>query len=234
MSWLDRRSDDGEGEGWLSVSDLMAGLMVVFLFIAITYIRPLAETRTRVADIVTAWQDDRRAIYDALEIEFAQDLPRWDAALDRQTLTVRFRAPDVLFERGTAALTPRFEAILDEFAPRYLAVLARFADRIEEVRVEGHTSSEWNEDTPPDIAYFNNMALSQERTRAVLERALALPRVDPLRDWARSVLTANGLSSSRLVLGPDGAEDAGASRRVEFRVRTDAARRIEAIVESLE
>ena len=42
-----RRSESDNDESWLSVSDLMAGLMVIFLFIAITYIRPLAETKQK-------------------------------------------------------------------------------------------------------------------------------------------------------------------------------------------
>ena len=53
--------------------------------------------------------------------------------------------------------------------PRYLNVLTQFRDSIDEVRIEGHTSSLWNHRSTPEEAYFNNMALSQGRTRAVLE-----------------------------------------------------------------
>ena len=37
-----RKDEDSD---WLSVSDLMAGLMVIFLFIAIIFIRPLTEQK---------------------------------------------------------------------------------------------------------------------------------------------------------------------------------------------
>jgi outer membrane protein OmpA-like peptidoglycan-associated protein len=68
-------------------------------------------------------------------------------------------------------------------------------------------------------AYFLNMALSQARTRTVLDFGLTRTAIPPdMRDWARSLITANGLSSSRLRLRPDGTEDREASRRVEFRV----------------
>lgn len=53
--------------------------------------------------------------------------------------------------------------------PRYLDVLLQFRDSIDEVRIEGHTNSAWNERSTSDEAYFKNMKLSQGRTRSVLE-----------------------------------------------------------------
>ena len=45
-------------------------------------------------------------------------------------------------------------------------------------------------------------------------------------------MTANGLSSSKPILSLGGEEDRERSRRVEFRLRTDAESRIAAILES--
>jgi outer membrane protein OmpA-like peptidoglycan-associated protein len=67
------------------------------------------------------------------------------------------------------------------------------------------------------------MALSQARTRTVLEYCLSLPAARGVESWARSTLVAVGMSSSRPARLPDGSEDRGRSRRVEFRVVTDAA-----------
>ena len=47
-------------------------------------------------------------------------------------------------------------------------------------------------------------------------------------DWAKALITANGLSSSHLIL-KDGEEDKELSRRVEFRVRTNAEKQLEEI-----
>jgi outer membrane protein OmpA-like peptidoglycan-associated protein len=44
-------------------------------------------------------------------------------------------------------------------------------------------------------------------------------------------MTANGLSSSKPVLGTAGNEDSERSRRVEFRLRTDAESRIATMLE---
>jgi outer membrane protein OmpA-like peptidoglycan-associated protein len=107
-----------------------------------------------------------------------------------------------------------------------------FRDDIEEVRIEGHTSSEWATGTPPLDAYFFNMGLSQDRTRAVLEYGLT--KTGAAKDtltWAQQMITANGLSSSRIVSTPTGGEDKEGSRRVEFRVLMRAKERLMQLVE---
>jgi outer membrane protein OmpA-like peptidoglycan-associated protein len=98
-------------------------------------------------------------------------------------------------------------------------VLSEFQSSIEEIRIEGHTSSEWT-NASPEQAYYLNMALSQARTREVLSFALSLPAVSSQRDWVQTFLTANGLSSSRPIFDASGSENPERSRRVEFRIRT--------------
>lgn len=222
-----------DGSEWLSVSDLMAGLMVIFLFIAIVFIRPLAEQNKRMSDIALTWQEREAAIYEALLAEFQDDLPRWNAEIERDTLLIRFKSPDVLFETGQDDIRNEFRTILADFFPRYIGVLSPFKGYVEELRIEGHTSSEWL-GSDRMIAYFNNMELSQNRTRAVLRYVLELKDIVDEQDWLKSRLTANGLSSSQLVLLPDGQEDSGRSRRVEFRVRTTARAEIIKILEAVQ
>ncbi|MBR0096017.1 MAG: OmpA family protein, partial [Synergistaceae bacterium] len=124
-------------------------------------------------------------------------------------------------------------AVLDDFFPRYIKILNLYKDNIAEVRIEGHTSSEWIGSKNNLEAYFNNMKLSQDRTRAVLNYCLNMPAMKEHQAWAISAITANGLSSSKLILNSHGKEDAALSRRVEFRVRTDADKRIMKILEEI-
>src|SRR5690606_651372 len=121
--------------------------------------------------------------------------------------------------------------ILDEFFPKYIEILGseKYRADIEEIRIEGHTSSEAGL-LSVDEAYFYNMRLSQDRTRSVLEYVLGIPEVRADRVWIREHLTANGLSSSKLVLDDKGKENRLRSRRVEFRVRTNAEKRIVKII----
>lgn len=278
--------DDGD---WLSVSDLMAGLMVIFLFIAIVFIRPLAEQNValeektkvyeeqaitleeqasmleeqasqleeqndslesqaeileeqkilltqqqdRISEIAISWQEAELNIYEALVAEFKEDLPKWNAEIEQDTLLIRFKAPDVLFAEGRSNLREEFQGILRDFFPRYALVLADFSSSIEEIRIEGHTSSEWN-GVSPTQAYFNNMELSQARTREVLRFVLTLPSLNGQKEWLKALLTANGLSSSHLILDENGEEDSELSRRVEFRVRTTARSEIVRILEEVQ
>lgn len=248
--------EDGE---WLSISDLMSGLMVIFLFIAIVFIRPLTEENKdllraqddliernneldklrkdisiqnqQISDIALAWRDKERKIYEALVAEFRGDLQRWDAEVEEATLLIRFNAPEVLFNSGDDHLRKEFVEILADFFPRYIGILDTFRDSLEEVRIEGHTSSKWT-GISPEQAYIENMRLSQTRTRAVLQYVLNLNGVDRQRSWLQPLLTANGLSSSQLVRDKDGKELPDRSRRVEFRVRTTARAEIIKILEA--
>ena len=78
------------------------------------------------------------------------------------------------------------------------------------------------------------MELSQSRTRSTLRFILGLPEVQNDSTWLRKNVTANGLSSSRPILNKDGTENMQRSRRVEFRIRTDADSRIATILESVQ
>ena len=166
-------------------------------------------------------------------MEFKGDLQNWKAQLIKDDLLIRFTDPEVLFAEGSSDLKPEFRAILSDFFPRYVRILTspKYRASISEVRIEGHTSSDWTGVTTPEDAYFRNMELSQARTRSALVFALGLPEVNGERGWLRQYLTANGLSSSHPVFDASGVEDPARSRRVEFRVRTDAETRIAKILE---
>ena len=128
-----------------------------------------------------------------------------------------------------------FAAILADFFPRYLSILSseRYRDEIQEVRIEGHTSSAWSQAVNSDDAYLRNMELSQARTRSTLGYVMELAQVAYAKDWLRQHLTANGLSSSQLIVQQDGSEDADRSRRVEFVVVTDAETRLSTILQEI-
>lgn len=213
------------GDYWISISDLMSGLMVIFLFIAVAYITNVAFTYQRLRD----------DLYQDLRTEFEGDLEKWSATISREDLSVQFTEPQVLFDKGEAYVNQRFQRILRDFFPRYIDVLTRpkYKSEIAEVRIEGHTSSEWSGLTGLD-AYVANMELSQDRTRAVLSYVMRLDGSRRYRDWLIDHLTANGLSYSQLVRTKAGEEDKQRSRRVEFRVRTDAEEQIQSIVTSPE
>ena len=217
MSGKPATAPHGDDEQWAPISDLMAALMMVFMFIAILFVRSIVQ-----ADEASQSECDKLLI--SLQNEFKDDLQEWGAVLLSDT-TARFHHPEILFENGETAIRPRFQSILASFFPRYIGVAQARDDRdeVREIRIEGHTSSAWAGAGSKDEAYFMNMALSQGRTRSILQLVLSLPMRPSLLRWAKPLITANGLSSSKLMLHPtSGAENEAKSRRVEFRLITSA------------
>lgn len=226
-----RSKGDAEGH-WLSVSDLMAGLMMVFMLVSIVFMVNVEIERNKVRDVAILYDQLRTQLYKDLNAEFKQDMEVWGAELD-EDLVFRFNNTEVLFDKGQARLKPDFKDILEDFFPRYVGIItgSNYRDDILEVRIEGHTSSGWFGATNEDDAYIRNMALSQERTRSTLGFLLELNSVADQKNWLKQRLTANGLSSAKVVTGPAGVENKDRSRRVEFRVRTDAEGRIATILD---
>lgn len=232
-SWSIKTEAESE---WVSISDLMSVLMMIFLFIAISYMHNVQQTQLSVKKVAVAYQELQLDLYSDLWKEFKDDLPKWKAIIEKDTLTIRFEEPEVLFSIGSSDLTDRFRLILEDFFPRYVRIISadKYRKNIEEIRIEGHTSSEWTGESQEMEAYFNNMSLSQNRTRSVLKYCLSLVKDPNVLDWSRQFITANGLASSQIIRNKDGAEDKLKSRRVEFRTKTNAEKKVVEIIERME
>lgn len=227
---------------WVPLSDLMTGLMMIFLLVAIVFMlqvkkkeEKIVEAQNRIRDIATQYTDLRGQLYKELSEEFRNDLPKWRASI-KPDLTVRFEEPSVQFDTGAAIVKDGFKTTLNSFFPRYINILRspKYADAIEEVRIEGHTSSLWK-NLAPEPAYYENMRLSQERARSVLMHVFNIQGIrdeETLR-WLIARVTANGLSSARRLQVSDGSEDFIGSQRVEFRVRTAAENQLSKILGAL-
>ena len=240
-----------KGEHWIPLSDLMTGLMLMFLLIAVIFMlrverdsvdlkkaRHAAEMQAQIAEtqaerlkrVAVLYNDTREQLYSDLLKEFETDLLKWRAELDKD-LAIRFEEPEGQFPNGSSVLQPKFKAVLDTFIPRYVHILAseKYKSSIEEIRIEGHTSSAWGQQPALD-AYFSNMDLSQKRTLKTLQYIFAIPEIEKLQGWMKEKITANGLSSSRLRFLPNGSEDQKGSQRVEIRVRLNADGRLQALL----
>lgn len=225
-----KREDDSH---FIPLSDIMTALMLLFLLISVVYMIKVNDS----VQIPRIFKATSQGLAENLGYEFKTNLKAWGAVLDKD-LTVRFTEPDILFKTGSANLSARFQEILDDFFPRYLRIMMdkKFINNIEEIRIEGHTSSFWG-DLSGDEAYFNNMALSQERTRAVLQYLLSLDLSEHEREWLRKHFRAIGfanakpLNASGELLKEGEREHSLNSQRVEFRVRTNIEQKIADLVE---
>ena len=220
----------GEDEGeWISISDIMTTLMIIFLFISILYIK---KVQNQIQEIKKAnevirqasqeYVDHQKTIYESLQKEFSKDLKKWEAELLKDPVIIRFLSPDIMFLSGKSNIQPQFKKILQDFCPRYFSVLSKFRKSIEEIRIEGHTSFEWYGAKTKTDAYFKNMKLSQGRTRSVLQYCVTLKSLNQnIKSWATKILTANGLSSSKPLCSETSVNCRARNRRVEFRLQAD-------------
>lgn len=223
---------------WISLSDLMTSLMMIFLLISVIYMIKVQE----MVKIPTIYKETLQGLGNALQKEFKNDLNKWKAVIDKD-LTVRFQEPDIMFETNSGVLKPEFKKVLDEFFPRYLDIMMdpKYVENIEEIRIEGHTSTVWKNGTGEKDAYFNNMELSQLRTRSTLQYLVNMPVVKNSPEkfiWLKSHFRAIGFSSAKpvasnglAVTDKNQVEDQKRSQRVEFRVRTNIEKRVADIVE---
>ena len=202
-------------EHWVSISDVMTGLMVIFLFIAIGYMlnvrleaNQMILLRAELQNLLDAYKNWQVDLASDLEEEFEgnvlkrNEFKTWKGYLDKETLSIRFKQP---FPINVYEVSEDFASkVLRNFFPRYIAILTqdKYRDRIAEIRIEGHTSSEWSSQVPVHEAYIKNMELSQNRARNVLDYVLNIDTrpITENRVWIKKHLTANGLSSSQLVL----------------------------------
>lgn len=216
-------------EAWVSTSDMMSGLMMVFLFIAIVYIQNVG---TYLDDINEAQQQ----ICSQLQNEFEAVQEQWMISICEDGLVVKFEN-EAIFPPGDAEISEEFVQVLSQFYPRFMRIVWDNRIDISELRIEGHTSSEGRIDMSQFDAYLYNTRLSQDRSRNVMDFVLSLDEIgssDEYLQWSFNNLTAHGLSSSNLVYDEDGLEDQIRSRRVEFRLRTSAQDRLSELVRALD
>lgn len=221
----------------MSVGDLMAALLLIFVLLLSWNLLQLTEQSEERAKKAKEYKNIRLELYNDLNRAFQDSLESWGAEID-SNLVIRFKEPDVLFRINVTTVSERYQQILTNFFPRYIDLLyqVKYRDEIEEIRIEGHTSSEGPRNYSKFETYFFNMNLSQQRTQEVLKYSLALLSNNPiLQDWTQFRITANGLSSSKvkkIIVDGIEVEDPQKSRRVEFSVRTNAERQIERIIQT--
>ena len=225
-------SGENENPFSFSIGDLMAGVLFIFVLLLASSMLEIQEKAERDAEIASRYNNIKSDIYFDIAKEFKDDLSQWNAVVDENDLSIRFSLDESgakvsYFDSGRPDVKQEFKNVLDEFFPKYLSIIANpnYRDSIEEIRIEGHTDS--------NGGYMLNVGLSQERAKNVLDYCLNMAGKDPdlkeMMEWAQYKITANGLSYSHPILNADGSENKDLSRRVEFKVRTNAEAQLEEI-----
>ncbi|MEA3331263.1 MAG: OmpA family protein [Campylobacterota bacterium] len=206
----------------MSISDMMSGLMLVFLFIAISFMIEVESQKQEMKDVAISYRDAKANLNEVLYAEFENDLEMWDATITQDNSIV-FSSPDILFEVSRSDIKDEFKVVLDDFFSRYVTVLTskEYKDEIKELRVEGHTSDSWEDAKSQKEIYLKNMQLSQNRAYKVLSYCYSLEdeTVQQNRPWLQKHFRANGMAYSKL-------KDKARARRVEFTIQMKSEDRV--------
>jgi len=236
-----RKSDEEETTYWLSYSDMMAALLLVFvLIISFTMLQAKKQYEQKEAELLEQQSEAeeqrelleeqqeimreqqeqldkivgiRADLVEALKSEFSgTDL---SVTVDPQTGSITLDS-SILFDINKFDIKDSGHDFLDQFLPRYLSVLMseEFAPYVSEIIIEGHTDT--------NGSYMHNLELSQQRALSVARyclqdenTVLSAQQTEALRE----IVTANGRSYSNPILNDDGSVNLAASRRVEFKFR---------------
>ena len=212
---------------WLSYSDMMAALLLVFILIlSCTLLETRATYEAKQAElaekekIIASQQSQidtivgvRGDLVDALSTEFSGNA--LSVKVDAQSGTITFDST-LLFGIDDDQLQDQGKAFLDQFLPKYFSVLLSedFSPYVAEIIIEGHTDT--------DGSYMYNLQLSQNRAFAVASYCLENSNhilTDNQLEKLRILLTANGRSWSSPIYNDDGSVNMDASRRVEIKFR---------------
>ena len=200
---------------WMSISDMMSGLMLIFLFIAISFMVKVEAEKQDMKDVAIQYRDTKADLNEALFGEFENDLKGWNASITKDNSIV-FSSPEVLFHISKSEITEEFKSILEGFFSRYIKILTskKYKNEIQELRVEGHTSNTWKNAISKKEIYLKNMQLSQQRAYNVLSFCYDLEdeTIKTNRAWLEKHFRANGMAFSQM-------KEPEKARRVEFTVQ---------------
>ena len=193
---------------WISFSDLMAGLLFVFILIFAVTILAFQEEQESMEAERAARENITKKIVAMLLDQFQTEYD-YPVEINQETGTLTV-SEGVLFEFNEAVLTDDGQAFLQDFIPKYCTILFQIPEIGEEIAaviVEGHTDEIGS--------YQFNMGLSLRRAYSVVEYIYDSDRFAEFayKTTLQQKLSANGRSKIELKETPV------LSRRVEFKFR---------------
>ena len=191
--------DDGDHESstYLSIGDLMSGLVMCLALLFITSLVQLQQAKEQLLK-------QRRIVVGTLIEKLGGN--NINVEVNQETGDVSLRDA-ILFDEGSAALKPEGKAFLRQFIPIYSQVIfsSGIEDQISRVVIEGHTSS--------NGSYESNLELSLLRSLSVTKYVFS----NDLQFSTKQNLSQKILSSGRGEIDANQKTDKSSDRKVLFR-----------------
>lgn len=222
---LSHSHEEEKDSFWVSYTDLMSGLLVIFALVLMVAMFNMQstyeESKAVIAEKEEALEKQNEMIEEIVGVksDIIHELVKafkdsnLNMEVDQQTGAIRFSG-GVFFEKNSSEVSPTGEQYLEQFIPVYIGILLsdQFRNEVSQIVVEGHTDAEGG--------YLFNLKLSQDRTLSVVQK-ISDPEFPNFvhREELTSVITANGRAFSVPIYNNDGMIDSDKSRRVEFKFR---------------
>ncbi len=220
------RQNRNEESTWLSLSDMMTVLMLLFLVLVIIVTWDTKKVNNEITGEISQITEAEKQLCKDLKNKIFKKFTNQDLEIDCNPITVTFINPDYQFDKNRSEVKPEFKKALEKFIPIFINTIYGWKNisLVDEVRVEGHTDSDFSSEKTKLQGFLYNMKLSQERSRNVLDYSMNMDvfrSSQELNEWGYRKMTANGLSFSRRKFIENSIkEDKKNSRRVEFKLRT--------------
>jgi len=211
MFFTRNSKQEEETSYWLSFSDLMASVLIIFILLFVYNLIAYEESMNETEKMIQELTSTRMKIISMLQDEF--DKEDIDIIIDPKTGAIQLNE-SILFDTGKSQLKDEGKAFAEKFIPIYVSILlgnAEIKSQLSQIIIEGHTD---------DVGgYLYNLKLSQERSLSVAQFLLNPEFNYKYKDEMEKYLTINGRSYSEPILNSDDSINKDASRRVEIKFR---------------
>lgn len=197
---------------WITMSDLLLGLAVVFISLFVFAITGFSQNAIKQKQ--TQMDVSSKIIEQLQEVNINADIDKMTGDLNIPSVN--------LFDLNSSILTPEGKKLLDKIVPVYINSI--FADeelssQIENIVIQGHTDSQMFAGvSSKEEQFLRNMDLSLKRANSVAEYIFKTKYDKIYSDKLRSKLVVEGNSYNEPVI-TNGQEDFAKSRRVEIKLK---------------
>jgi outer membrane protein OmpA-like peptidoglycan-associated protein len=195
-----------------SLTDLMTSLMVIFILLLLVFISHTASKDAALRDVLL-----NELKKDLIPQGFNESSIRPDPK-DRNAILVIVPNNLMHFESRQSYLPEAGRSFLESHIPLFADVLCSkaFSPGIDSIVVEGHTDRQPWQGSSPEESENKNLKLSQDRSMAVVEEALADLKEKTTRPCFLEKLSATGRGEQ----DPEKSDEE--SRRVIFKIHVKA------------
>lgn len=208
-----QNNEGDENVFWITMSDLLLGLVVVFLILFVFAITGFTQNKI----------NEKETQFLVTE-EIAKELQKNNIKVDVDKFSGTIKISDLeLFELNSWELSPKGKAFMSKFVPVYFNTIMndkKVKEDISQIVIEGHTDSHaFAGAKTPEEQYFKNMELSLKRASSVAQY-IVYSNYNGKKNYEREIfklLSVEGKGPSNPII-VNGKEDYSKSRRVELKI----------------